>query len=364
MTSTTSVATRNGTADTSLMEDVITKGDLEKLSPEQRARYYLEICSSLGLNPLTRPLDYIRLSGKLVLYANKGATDQLRSIRNITVRIVSREQLDDVYVVTAEASTPDGRTDSDIGAVPIAGLKGDALANALMRATTKAKRRVTLSLAGLGMLDESEVSSVPSAQVVRVDHASGEIIDAPETATTALPEQRSFPKLFAIASKLSLTNADVHALALLRFDVHSLRDLTPQQLAVFIDSLASVEQGQATESLGDLHAEIYEASESVNQETGVIHDTPDTKQSQRVSDLIAFRKRYDMASTKEEFSDLFAEAGDRTEYWLTMIESTTALKHLERLAEVAAQWSAWTKQVADAYANRHAALTERDTVGT
>ena len=45
----------------------------------------------------------------------------------------------------------------------IAGLKGDALANGLMKAETKAKRRCTLSLCGLGMLDESEIETIPGA---------------------------------------------------------------------------------------------------------------------------------------------------------------------------------------------------------
>ncbi|EOV0478051.1 hypothetical protein ACOIM4_001927, partial [Campylobacter coli] len=43
------------------------------------------------------------------------------------------------------------------GALNIKNLGGDNLANAIMKAITKAKRRVTLSICGLGMLDESEL---------------------------------------------------------------------------------------------------------------------------------------------------------------------------------------------------------------
>ena len=43
----------------------------------------------------------------------------------------------------------------------IAKLTGDALANALMKAETKAKRRATLSLCGLGFLDETEIETIP-----------------------------------------------------------------------------------------------------------------------------------------------------------------------------------------------------------
>jgi hypothetical protein len=57
---------------------------------------------------------------------------------------------------------PDGRTDESLGAVSLVGLEGEALANSLMKAETKAKRRVALSICGLGMLDETEVEAIPS----------------------------------------------------------------------------------------------------------------------------------------------------------------------------------------------------------
>jgi hypothetical protein len=123
--------------------------------------YYNRVCESLGLNPLTRPFEFINLSGKLVFYARRDCTDQLRNINNVTVRIVSREKLgEDVYVVTAQATLPNGRSDESTGAVPIARLQGETLANALMKAETKAKRRVTLSICGLSVLDESELDGV------------------------------------------------------------------------------------------------------------------------------------------------------------------------------------------------------------
>ena len=79
---------------------------------------------------------------------------------------MAREVIEDCYVCTARASFPDGRHDESIGAVPIAGLKGEARSNAMMKCETKAKRRVTLSLVGLSTLDESEVESIPGAQAV------------------------------------------------------------------------------------------------------------------------------------------------------------------------------------------------------
>ena len=58
----------------------------------------------------------------------------------------------------------DRYTDED-GAVTIDGLKGDALANAIMKAATKAKRRAVLALLGLNMLDESELETIPAKAI-------------------------------------------------------------------------------------------------------------------------------------------------------------------------------------------------------
>jgi len=157
-----------------VMESVILKGDLSKLTSEERVRYYNEVCRSIGLNPLTRPLDYIRLSGREVLYAKRDAADQLRKIYGISIEIVSKDQVGDLFMVEVRATDKAGRVDSDIGAVATKGLNGEALANAILKAITKAKRRVTLSISGLGFLDETEVESVQA-----VEH--------PPVASAALP---------------------------------------------------------------------------------------------------------------------------------------------------------------------------------
>lgn len=138
-------------------------GDLKPLSEQQRDEYYRQVCESVGLNPLTMPFEYIELNKKLRLYAKKDATDQLRALKGVSVRIVDRREFNGVWMVTARAVLPNGREDEAVGAVSIKGLGGDNLANALMKAETKAKRRVTLSICGLGMLDESEVEAVQGA---------------------------------------------------------------------------------------------------------------------------------------------------------------------------------------------------------
>jgi hypothetical protein len=148
-----------------LLERVIVQGDLSKLSPTERVAYYKQVCERCGLDPLMKPLEFITLNNKLVLYALRAATDQLRKLHHVSIEILNRERVDDTYLVTARATLPDGRTDESMGAVSLKGLAGDALANSYLKCETKAKRRVTLSICGLGMLDETEVETIPGARI-------------------------------------------------------------------------------------------------------------------------------------------------------------------------------------------------------
>jgi len=157
-------------------EAALVMGDLSKLTTEERMVYYKNVCDSVGLNPLTRPFDYLVLNGKTVLYAKRDCTDQLRKIHSVSVQIVSRETVEGILVVTAKAMDKTGRVDESTGAVSIAGLKGDMLANAFMKCETKAKRRVTLSLCGLGMLDETEIETIPQQRMPELPAAPKSVV--------------------------------------------------------------------------------------------------------------------------------------------------------------------------------------------
>ena len=160
-------------ARTADLEAVIANGDLNSLTSEQRIMLYQRTCETLGLNPLTRPLEYLKLQGRTVIYIRKEACDQLRKIHQITIQIIERVIENDVLTVVARATTPEGRSDEEIGSVSVAGLRGEALANAQMKALTKAKRRATLSICGLGHLDETEEPPVSPINVVEkrpIDH--------------------------------------------------------------------------------------------------------------------------------------------------------------------------------------------------
>jgi hypothetical protein len=166
-------------------ERALLVGDLSQLKPDERASLVMKICDTLGLNPYTKPFEYIVLQGKMTLYARKDCTDQLRSRYNVSVKIASRGEIDGgIYAVTSLATLPNGRTDESLGAVPIKGLNGEALCNAVMKAETKSKRRVTLSICGLGILDESELDTIQDVQ--HVSHSEQKRL-AVVSKVTALP---------------------------------------------------------------------------------------------------------------------------------------------------------------------------------
>ena len=149
-----------------IMESVLIKGDLARLTPQERVTYYNAVCKSIGVNPLTQPLAYMNLQGRLSLYAKRDCADQLRRLRNVSIEIISQGLTDDLYSVHVQATDGAGRKDEDLGVVPLPpSVKGEFRANLILKAVTKAKRRVTLSICGLGFLDETEVDSIPDAKI-------------------------------------------------------------------------------------------------------------------------------------------------------------------------------------------------------
>lgn len=145
-----------------VIESLVLRGDLSGLAPQDRARFYVQMCEGLGLNPSAQPFAFLRLNGKEVLYATRGATDQLAAIHRINREIVDGPKVIDlagtklVYAV-CRASHPNGRVETATATVPLV----DPM-NVLMKAETKAKRRATLSILGLGLLDEMELETIPA----------------------------------------------------------------------------------------------------------------------------------------------------------------------------------------------------------
>ena len=151
--------------DPKVIESIVMNGDLSKLQPAQKVAYYNYRCSQAGLDPAAKPFDLLKLNGKEVLYANAQCTQQLCAIHKLSTQVTHREKMDDIYLVSVRVTGADGRLSENQGAVAIAHLKGDALANAVLKATTKAIRRAVLAHCGLGMLDETEAETIPNARM-------------------------------------------------------------------------------------------------------------------------------------------------------------------------------------------------------
>jgi hypothetical protein len=183
---------------------VLIQGDLSPLTPEQRLDYYKAVCKSLGLNTLTVPFGYILFKdkeadnapAKLALYAKKDCAEQLRKIHRVSVVPGTTKRLIDEDYATVEIALRDatGRTDVATGMVYLwkkyqgksYRLTGQRLADAVMKAETKAKRRGTLSICGLGILDEMDLESIRVVGGVTPD---GRIFRLPEPSPDEPPPQ-------------------------------------------------------------------------------------------------------------------------------------------------------------------------------
>jgi hypothetical protein len=165
------------------LESVMIDGNLAGLPDEGRLQWYRMRCEAAGLDPRAQPFQYISLNGKLTLYATKAATDQLAANRGLSVELISRELTEgEIYEAVCRVRDDSRRVTEDLGAVSVAGLKGEALANARLKACTKAKRRAILAHCGLGMLDETETDAIPGARRIQVSE-TGEVLGAlPEPA--------------------------------------------------------------------------------------------------------------------------------------------------------------------------------------
>ena len=194
-----------------VVESLVLRGDVSALDPAERARFYIKMCNDLGLNPNAQPFTFLRLNGKEILYAGKGCTDQLAAIHRVTRRMVVEPKLVDlggtklIYAV-CEASLPNGRVETATATVPFT----DPV-NVLMKCETKAKRRATMSILGLAILDEMELETIPSnvqgpaAQVDLgaatapasvtaevIDETTGEVSDAPVSEDALPPAMEAF----------------------------------------------------------------------------------------------------------------------------------------------------------------------------
>jgi len=184
-----------GLTEARAIESFVTRGDWSQLAPQDRARAYVQVCAQHGLNALSQPFAFLRLNGKEVLYATRGATDQLAAKHGITREIIDGPKIVDiagtkVALCTARATLPTGRSETGTATLPVA----DPV-NLYMKLETKAKRRATIALLGLAMLDETELATIPDRSQADAPQPSREdleraVVEVQPPATPAPVEAR------------------------------------------------------------------------------------------------------------------------------------------------------------------------------
>jgi len=174
-----------------VVESMVVRGDVSGLTAEERVRHYMRLCERLRLDPSTQPLMLLRLNGRDIYYPTKGASDQLAAVWGVDRRMVERPGVVEIpgagKIIRAVCEAHwRGRVDTSTGAVPMPNGGGEALCNALLKCESKAKRRATLSILGLGMLSEDEVESIPARE---------------KSAPSAAPADRDVPLAIADAAE-------------------------------------------------------------------------------------------------------------------------------------------------------------------
>ena len=186
MNTQTQTATQTTVIDGSpLLEELLAQAhangqDTRALDKNQRRAVLVELARKLGLNPLSNAVMFLLTNGRETLYVTKQGTDQIAAAARL-----QRETIKGPEVVTIEgrklvfcqvrATHPDGRSEVSTATLALMDPVND-----LMKCETKAKRRATLSVCGLGLLAEDEIETIPGAQ--RVPMSTTETAQATETA--------------------------------------------------------------------------------------------------------------------------------------------------------------------------------------
>jgi hypothetical protein len=156
-------------ANTELLKKILFKGDLSGLTPEEQIAYYVQRCERVGLDPASKPFDFLETTDKkgqkkITLYPNKEAAAQLTVNRGISIERLEHSEENGVYTIVAHVRTEEGRTGINLSVAHVKGLMGQSYENAVKKAATQAIRRAILMTCGLGEVDESEVADIPNAR--------------------------------------------------------------------------------------------------------------------------------------------------------------------------------------------------------
>ncbi len=72
------------------IDEIVMSGNLDELTSTQKLIHYNNVCDAMDIDPRPHPLEYMHVDDpnggrRLILYALKNCTDQLRSKRKIKI---------------------------------------------------------------------------------------------------------------------------------------------------------------------------------------------------------------------------------------------------------------------------------------
>jgi hypothetical protein len=155
-------------------------------------QYLRDVSEFIGLDPDLNGLDAIWMPNEsgtgqsLAVYARRGTAEILRNKLGVDVDELADHMVSGSIVFIAKGHNKDGRKEQAVGSKSIKGLEGKLLDDAIMTASTRALRRLTMQFTTLGILDESEVNAV-----------KGETITPPNPAGAATLAANPLPPVFA-----------------------------------------------------------------------------------------------------------------------------------------------------------------------
>lgn len=234
---------------------LVTKGDLSKLTSEELVRVYIARCDALGLDVRATPFEVISFKGKTTLYPKKECAEQLRRINGISEKIVSETFENDILTVRIRGTDREGREDEEIAALFIGGLRGQELADARMKVVTKAKRRLTLSMCGLGSMAEVDEDDPRILRRRELDLETGEIIEVVDEALDDEIEAKeradALRRYHAAGKDAGLDHDQLRSFAKTHYPtIESLADLDAISLTMLADVVKdAVKNADATTSL-------------------------------------------------------------------------------------------------------------------
>jgi hypothetical protein len=271
---------------------LITRGDLSKLTPEQLVQVYIARCDALGLDARAQPFEVISFRGQTKLYPKKEAAEQLRKLNGISTTITEETVTPEgILRVRIRGVDREGREDEEVAALFIKGLQGEDLANAYMKVITKAKRRITLSMCGLGSIADVDEDDPRILRRQAVDVDANSIVEVDDEVTDAdrmqaqldreaKQEKRAhaaaLKRFHAAGADVGLDHEGCRKFAQQHFPmIESLTELLAADLSVLADAVKDAVKHE--HSPNDSLMSASSAAEIVNAETGEIDPQPETE---------------------------------------------------------------------------------------